>query len=386
MTIVTGSVLTVFAAGYFAATTYLVLRDDLIGATAAQRAHIQQVYEDRIAALRAQIDQISSQQVLEQQAMQRKMAELVERQKQLTERHSRLGPVLERAEQLRMGDSAVPSPRPEDRAALDSGEIDYAAITGSAFTGTTAPDIPWPIRGATAEADTNLTASLFLALDRSLHDLESDQLARIGTLTEEAYQTAEAIQTALDAAGIPIDAAYGERDVGGPLIAPGDASPFEDRVRELDEALDRLEEMKQTARRIPVANPIPGASLTSSFGVRRDPLLKRPAHHSGIDFRAVQGAPVRSAGAGRIVKAGWNGGYGRMVEIDHGNGLTTRYAHLSRILVRKGDEVADGDIVGRVGSSGRSTGPHLHYEVRKDGVAVNPLKFISVGRRITQLL
>ena len=386
MTIVTGSVLSVLAASYLAATVYLVLRDDLIGATAARQAHLQQVYEDRIAALRAQIDQITSQQAIEQQAMQRKMAELIERQKQLTERHSRLGPALERAEQLRMGDSAVPTPRPEDRATLDESKIDYAAITGSAFTNTTTPDIPWPIRGATTEADTGLTASLFLALDRSLHDLESDQLARIGTLTEEAYQTAEAIQTALDAADIPIDTAYGERDVGGPLIAAGDTALFENRMRELDEALDRLEKMKQTARRIPVANPIPGASLTSGFGVRRDPLLRRPAHHSGVDFRAVQGSPVRAAGAGRVVKAGWNGGYGRMVEIDHGNGLTTRYAHLSRILVREGDEVADGDIVGRVGTSGRSTGPHLHYEVRKDGVAVNPLKFISVGRRLTQLL
>ena len=97
-------------------------------------------------------------------------------------------------------------------------------------------------------------------------------------------------------------------------------------------------------------------------------------------------APARSAGAGTVVSAGWSGGYGRMVEIDHGGGFTTRYAHLSRIIVREGQRVAAGEIVGEVGTTGRSTGPHLHYEVRRNGDALDPLRLLKVGKTINRYL
>jgi murein DD-endopeptidase MepM/ murein hydrolase activator NlpD len=122
------------------------------------------------------------------------------------------------------------------------------------------------------------------------------------------------------------------------------------------------------------------------FGPRRDPIIGRPAFHSGIDFRAPPGAPIKSAGAGTVVSAGWNGGYGRMVEVDHGNGITTRYAHMSRISVSRGDKVETGTVLGRVGSTGRSTGPHLHFEVRKGGEAVDPRPFLRAGRKIADLI
>jgi murein DD-endopeptidase MepM/ murein hydrolase activator NlpD len=157
-------------------------------------------------------------------------------------------------------------------------------------------------------------------------------------------------------------------------------------VRELDEALDHLDAMKQEARRYPIANPAPGVSVSSGFGIRRDPLLGTPAMHAGIDFRGAVGSPARATAKGTVVKAGWNGGYGRMVEIDHGDGFTTRYAHLSKVLVNIGDKVDVGDIVGKVGSSGRSTGPHLHYEVRKNGGAVDPVRFLKAGRKVSALL
>ena len=87
-----------------------------------------------------------------------------------------------------------------------------------------------------------------------------------------------------------------------------------------------------------------------------------------------------------VVKAGWNGGYGRMVEVDHGNGFSTRYGHLSRIDVKVGDHVVRGDVIGEVGSSGRSTGPHLHYEVRRNGDAIDPLAFLKAGMKVGKLL
>jgi murein DD-endopeptidase MepM/ murein hydrolase activator NlpD len=105
-----------------------------------------------------------------------------------------------------------------------------------------------------------------------------------------------------------------------------------------------------------------------------------------MDFRAPIGMPARVTAPGVVVKAGWNGGYGRMVEVDHGQGFTTRYGHLSKILVSVGQKLKAGDVIGQTGSSGRSTGPHLHYEVRRNGEAVNPLRFLAVGKKVEKYL
>ena len=105
-----------------------------------------------------------------------------------------------------------------------------------------------------------------------------------------------------------------------------------------------------------------------------------------MDFRASSGDPVRATGAGKVISAGWNGGYGRMVEIDHGRGVVTRYGHMKKIAVKKGEHVDTGTVIGRAGSSGRSTGTHLHYEVRRNGRPTNPLKFIAVGKEIYKYL
>jgi murein DD-endopeptidase MepM/ murein hydrolase activator NlpD len=104
--------------------------------------------------------------------------------------------------------------------------------------------------------------------------------------------------------------------------------------------------------------------------------------HTGLDFRAQTGDPVRATANGKVVSSGWSGSYGRMVEIDHGNGLSTRYGHLSEINVKVGDYVKIGQVIGEVGSTGRSTGPHLHYETRIDGEAVDPQKFLRAGVRL----
>jgi murein DD-endopeptidase MepM/ murein hydrolase activator NlpD len=115
--------------------------------------------------------------------------------------------------------------------------------------------------------------------------------------------------------------------------------------------------------------------------VRIDPFLGRPAMHTGIDFRGDIGEAIRVTAAGTVVSAGWSGGYGRMVEVDHGNGLSTRYGHLSEIDVKVGDRLKPGQSVGRLGSTGRSTGPHLHYETRIEGEAVDPSRFLHVGTK-----
>ncbi len=144
--------------------------------------------------------------------------------------------------------------------------------------------------------------------------------------------------------------------------------------------------MRDTARKLPYGNPAPGREITSSFGTRLDPFFNRPALHAGIDFRSDIGAPVRASGAGRVITAGYSGGYGNMVEIDHGQGLTSRYGHLSRISVSEGDTISLGQKIGEAGNTGRSTGPHLHYEVRRDGTALDPMRFVTAGTKLTSYM
>ncbi|MDQ1375613.1 MAG: hypothetical protein QOJ09_2951 [Actinomycetota bacterium] len=124
------------------------------------------------------------------------------------------------------------------------------------------------------------------------------------------------------------------------------------------------------------ASPIPGAAITSGFGPRVHPIYGDVRMHTGIDFRASVGTPVRAAGTGTIVFAGWRGGYGNAVIIDHGNSLATLYGHLSAINVGVGQRVTKGQVIARAGSTGLSTGPHLHFEVRANGVPVNPMGYL----------
>lgn len=387
-----GSALAAVAVGYLLATSYLVLRDDLIGAAAARQARMQQAYEDRISALRAQVDRITSRQLLDQELMEDKVTELLARQSQLSQRHGRLEPVLERSGISKDLPTAVPVPseKPDVRAGLVSGENPFDKI----LLGTKSAAAPtesfafWSTREGVAPqlSAADRADQLFVAINQSLRTIETEQLARLNTLAEDAYQTADVIADALTTAGLPVDREYAERDVGGPLIAIENTTQFDSKVKELDDALDHLEALKKEAIGFPLANPAPGRTVSSSFGTRKDPLLGGLAHHSGMDFRAPMGSPARATASGTVVKAGWNGGYGRMVEVDHGNGFSTRYAHLSKITVKEGDRVDAGEEVGKVGSSGRSTGPHLHYEIRKDGDAMDPIRFLKAGSKVGKFL
>lgn len=394
-----GSALAAIAIGYLLATSYLVLRDDLIGATTARQARMQQAYEDRISALRAQVDRITSRQLLDQQLMETKVSELLERQTQLSQRHGRLGPLLERAEND-VGTAPAEDPaaavKPDKHAEV-TGSISqpaqsYAVASVSADLGAadTRPFSLWSTRTDPLPSDSAADRAdrLFVSINQSLKSIENEQLTRISTLADNAYKSADAIQQALAAAGLPVDSDFGknESDVGGPLIPLESSMIFDSKVKELDEALDTLDQLKKEARQLPLANPAPGHSVTSPFGVRTDPILGTAALHSGMDFRAPIGMAARVTAPGVVTKAGWNGGYGRMVEVDHGNGFATRYGHLSEIDVTVGEKLDAGAVIGKTGSSGRSTGPHLHYEVRHNGEAIDPLRFLTVGKKVAQYL
>ena len=178
------------------------------------------------------------------------------------------------------------------------------------------------------------------------------------------------------------NAAFG---TGGPFVpmpknAAG-AADF-DPVALFNSHADRLDNLIMAMRTLPLAQPLEDAEVTSPFGARDDPFNEQTAFHEGVDFGAPLNSPVSATGDGVVTWAGWRDKYGIMVEIDHGHGLTTRYAHLSRTLVHVGDKVARGRPIGLLGNTGRSTGPHLHYEVRVNDQPTDPLKFITAGRDV----
>lgn len=139
----------------------------------------------------------------------------------------------------------------------------------------------------------------------------------------------------------------------------------------------KLDQLQQGVVAIPSHRPVDNIDFTSGFGVRSDPFGRGAAMHAGVDIRGAYGTPIYATADGVVGRAGWASGYGNLVELNHGRGIETRYGHLSAILVQPGQNVKRGQLIARMGSTGRSTGNHLHYEVRLDGTAVNPMPFLQ---------
>jgi murein DD-endopeptidase MepM/ murein hydrolase activator NlpD len=168
--------------------------------------------------------------------------------------------------------------------------------------------------------------------------------------------------------------------LGGPFIPASDGAAGADpRFAELFVNWQRVEQMEDAMAALPSYVPAKNYTLTSGFGFRYDPFNGRSAQHAGLDLAGAHGEPIYAAANGRVVRAETFGGYGQVIDIDHGRGILTRYGHLSRIKVSVGDRVAMGQVIGAMGSTGRSTGTHLHYEVRVDGQPVNPRPFIEAS-------
>jgi murein DD-endopeptidase MepM/ murein hydrolase activator NlpD len=187
-----------------------------------------------------------------------------------------------------------------------------------------------------------------------------------------------------------------DRGVGGPFVPfVVDAKENSDRsagrgegaldLAALDVSIERWSDLRRTLRQLPLGHPVNQTEIGSGFGRRVDPMNGRTAFHEGIDFRGSRGSDIYATGSGVVTFAGRRGRYGRTVEIDHGNGVTSIYAHLDRIKVEKGDIVTRRMVVGPMGASGRATGVHLHYEVRVDGRPRDPNRFVTAGRYVQSL-
>ena len=223
-------------------------------------------------------------------------------------------------------------------------------------------------------------------LARGLDRLQTRQAESLNRIEEGYVGTETRVRAVLAELGVGAPPATAKRALamGGPLLPfLSNEDPFERQITRVRADANTMAELGQLIDRVPVRRPVPpGAELTSGFGPRLDPFVKQYAFHSGVDLRGDPGDVTRATAAGRVLAAGYQGGYGLMIEIDHGNGLATRYGHLSAIEVGEGQTVEAGDPVGRIGTTGRSTGPHLHYEVRLAGEPVDPQRYLQAGMRL----
>lgn len=233
----------------------------------------------------------------------------------------------------------------------------------------------------------SLKTAMLYDINTSIDNIVIKQDSQIREIVKNITSRSREMRAAYADIGINLQE-RGRRDslsVGGPFV-PLDAqgrSVFNHQAAAAARMMSELQNLSGLFTKLPVGWPHDGnLPVTSSFGPRRDPFLGRWAMHSGVDFRGRVGANVRASGAGRVVHAGPMGAYGLTIDIAHEAGFVSRYAHLSRIEVAVGQNVGARDIIGHVGSTGRSTGPHLHYEVRRWDDAVDPMRFIRAGQRI----
>jgi murein DD-endopeptidase MepM/ murein hydrolase activator NlpD len=373
--------LVIMAAWTITTATYFAFRDDVLTRLLARQAEIQFGYEDRIAELRAQVDRISSRQLLDQEQYEQQLDKILRRQAALESRAtalSGLGDVTGSIRQpVRAGAGGEPRTTPLKPSIGDRGAF---VLPGD--------------RKPLLDVRTSLVATGDMAgtiarLQASLDRIEQRQAATLDAIEDSYDSRAKRIRGVLIELGVNAGKsanAEGAGAVGGPFVpvrAPREAYSFERRLHRISSARSQLHRLTRRLATVPIRRPLDGVlDASSGFGVRNDPFNGSPAMHTGLDLNGDPGDAVRAAADGTVKTAGWSGGYGKAVDIDHGNGMSTRYGHLSSIEVRAGQFVRAGQLIGKVGSTGRSTGPHLHYETRVRGEAVDPQKFLRAGRRL----
>ncbi|MFA6265324.1 MAG: M23 family metallopeptidase [Pseudolabrys sp.] len=367
--------------------TYFAFRDNVLTGLIGRQASMQFAYEDRIAELRAQVDRITSRQLLDQEQFEQKLQALLRRQAMLEARTSAI------TGDVATTGSIKPARMPELRGVGDK-PLKPSPISDTVIF-TAPPDREARLQSREgASANTRLASNASTAgvegiltrVSLSLDKIDQKQTATLTDMEEKADTRVRQIGSVL--ADLGVKAGSGGGGVGGPYIPVkiprgSGSTAFERQLYRINMARAQLNRYTHTLATVPVRKPVYGdVDMSSPFGMRMDPFLGGAAIHTGVDLRGDIGDPVRVTANGRVTRAGWAGGYGNMVEVDHGNGLSTRYGHMSKIDVKVGQVVRMGQTIGRIGSTGRSTGPHLHYETRIDDRPVNPQKFLRAGLRL----
>ncbi|KGB52560.1 Peptidase M23B [Sphingopyxis sp. LC81] len=264
--------------------------------------------------------------------------------------------------------------------------VEPAAVTPEAHTQGAAPAAEQAPLKTSALIDPNLPpeAQVLARLEARQEDFATRLLTAVN---ERAAKAEGAVaKLGMNPAALVRNAAAGR---GGPFIpyrgGKGRASSLGKSFAALESALFRMEVLERTLVALPSGKPANVLMLSSSYGYRSDPFTGAGAMHSGLDFPGPLGSPILAAAPGRVVYVGQKSGYGNVVEVDHGQGILTRYAHLSGFTSTVGAQVAAGQQIAKMGSTGRSTGSHLHFEVRLNGVAVNPRRFLEAKADVLEV-
>ncbi len=258
----------------------------------------------------------------------------------------------------------------------------------------------WPVVGALVKL---VVKDEFDQRDRFMRENLDVMAKKVGEMQAKIVQLESLTERVSGLAGVPVPEAAktnaaANAGKGGVLVGGRSLTlqELQDVLADLDTLTNqkadlltvvesRLFDQKIRKMLIPTAQPVPGSILGSAFGFRTDPINGRSALHTGLDFQADPGTPILAAAGGVVVVQEYHAAYGNMVEIDHGNDLITRYAHASAVFVKKGDLIKRGQKIAAVGTTGRSTGPHLHFEVLVQGLPQDPQKFLTAGEKVEQV-
>ncbi|MEM7428457.1 MAG: peptidoglycan DD-metalloendopeptidase family protein [Pseudomonadota bacterium] len=402
----------VFAVGLFwlaYATVNIAFKDQLIALKERKSQYVRITYEDRLSAMRSAMDGLNGRLLIDQDQYLRKVDELKAELDAINERQARIESFFKQgwmpARVVNPPDPSIaPSEPPVEENSGEAQDSLEEAIPSSDGKGdlqlpdqsSLDPATPLPkntsnvpdvfrkkfARPFATHEQAREPLSELSNMFAEMHKRQMDLLDEIDQFKDRRIQIAS---LALKRAGLnPKRVARNSRPktdfIGGPFIKSKDPAFKKDALNKklvkISRKITAYEKLTHAMKQMPLAYPIRGGfRVTSGFGVRRDPFRRTRAMHAGIDFKAKYGHPIRVTASGTVLRAGRLGAYGKMVEVRHSHGITTRYAHLSRISVRPGQRVRRGQVVGKLGNTGRSTGAHLHYETRVYKRAINPRRF-----------
>lgn len=394
--------------GWTALASALVIFDSLGAGSAREQAlREQQVFSERLNALSQERDARLSEAVAAQERFSLALREVSDMQTRLLASEERRAELEQGIEAVQSTLREAISERDTARASAEEARVDLAEATGSEQTDKArirdlqmTLDFLTAALGQTAQDRDTLDGEYSraaaeveeLLLTAKLSEERNDRIFQ--TLEEAVSISVEPLEEMFRKVGLSPDRILeevrrGYNGQGGPLVAqtlstrgmPQDEISF--RTREILAGLDRINLHRIAIDRIPFAMPVKSSfRFTSPFGYRRDPKGAGTRMHKGTDFAAPLGTPIYATAEGVVVKAGWHRGFGRMIKIRHAFGYQTLYAHMTKLRVKEGQRVSRGERIGDMGSTGRSTGVHLHYEVHESGKPVNPMTFIRAGKDV----
>lgn len=380
------------------ASVNVVFKEQIIVAKERDRRVVETVFNKRLAQSQRAYDDVSSLNVIMQQEFDATMAEISSRHQTLKSMVERKASADVDLESLAKGLSEAGSPNGQKPSNGNRIMIDVAPAEPTPRQSRVSLLRQQATREASAQGaqvpPNSPAAPALMQMRSAAADLYVEQVLLLASLEERSSKQVDELRMVLASTGVGVENLIAAPKIsnmvlaqGGPFIDASNlsstSSSFFRHANRAGLMVDELRDVQDAINSIPLSSPLTvSRKFTSGFGVRRDPINGRAASHHGIDFSAAWAAPVTATASGVVKYAGVRTGFGRVVEIDHGNGFMTRYAHLNRYVVQTGQRVKLHQKVGELGSSGRSTGPHVHYEVLFRGQPRNPQRFIEAGRYV----